>query len=290
MKHISFFLTCFFLSSVFSQIDSWEFTELSKGFKIKTPKEMQQRNVRDLKIFQIEGGNYDWKIISMSESSFTKDDPSVNFLGMVKNISNKLHQDPYTELLKDSLFLLRGAPIYYTWSKTTEVSDQSQNYHSFRFYILIEGEVYISNLKYFKESNLKFENFNGFFESMKIPKQKEELNLSLKGEKTYFEVANKKAFLNKVYCNYPKLEKSKSYHKLLSISVSLTLTESGKVTKVELDPSKMILITRESEAKMVEFFKGFTLKRAEKAKEIIIDNKFDFVLFLDEKSKKNLCK
>lgn len=279
---------CFILNFSFGQ-SSWNYYELSKSLKLKTPVRMEKRMVRDLEIHQIEGGNYDWKIIAMPLSSFLKDKNSANFLGQAKNISNTINQDPYTTQIKDSLFLLKGHPVYWTYSKTINAPDQSQNFRSFRFYLQEDGMVYISNFKYYRESKIKFEQFRNFFEELKISKSKESDSLGIKGEETFFYVDDKEAFLKEVYCKYPRLEKSKSYHKIISLNISLELTETGKVEKVKLDPSKMILITRESEAKMQEFFQRFTFKKADKSRSSRL-SKLEFVLFLDEKSKSTLCK
>lgn len=287
MKYFTLIAACFFIFFIQAQTANWKYYELAKGIKIKTPQKMEKRMVRDLEIHLIEGGNYDWKIIALPYSSFVRDDSNVNFFGEAENMSNVVHQDPYTEKLKDSAFLLKGNPVQMNLSYHLDPTDTSQNYHLWQFYILVNNQVFVSSFKYFQESNVQFSSFSDFFEYMKLPKGSTE-SLESKGVKSFVYLADKKQFLNKVYCNYPKIQKAKSYHKILSLNVSLEVTESGKVARVVLDPSKMILITRESEEELEEFFKNFQLSVQ---KEDIEPQtfQFSFVLFLQDFPKKLFC-
>ncbi|MCB0478427.1 MAG: hypothetical protein KDC84_09705 [Crocinitomicaceae bacterium] len=288
MKYFTLLISCFFIFSSIGQTIEWKSYELAKGLKISIPDKMEKRMVRDLEMHYIEGGNYDWKIISMPLSSFTRDNDQVNFLGESENVSNEILVNPYVQKIKDSVFLLKGNQVRSILYKQIDPTDTNQNYTVWQFYMQTGEQVYVSNLKYFKESKLQYASCSHFFEDMKLPKG-ESADLEVKGVKSFFKLENKKSFLKKVYCDYPVLKKSKSYHKILSLNVEFELTETGKVSRVRLDPSKMIMITRESETELEEFFQTFSFKLEKKSIEQE-NRRFNFVLFLQDYPKKLFCK
>jgi hypothetical protein len=289
MRYLAFCLISFFTTIGISQISNWDYYEFSKGVKVRLPVEPIKRVVRDLNVFQIEGGNYDWKIISMPLGSFTKDDSKLNFLGQVMNLNNKINEDPYLTVIEDSVLSIKGHPLFYSYTHHLNILDTSQNFHSIQFYLRIEKKVYISNLKFYKESKVKWKEFAELLNTIKLPKCEEVDSLVIKGEEEYFVNFDNEKFLKMVYCDLPSIEKTKSYHKLLSIHVDFYLTETGRVSAVSLESDKMILITRETEAKLKEYFSSFNFLRIPKETESS-NRKFEFVLFLTDFAKKYYCK
>ncbi|MEZ4938734.1 MAG: hypothetical protein R2799_14180 [Crocinitomicaceae bacterium] len=287
MKYFVFLASCFLIFFTQAQSDGWKFHELAKGIKISVPSEMERRIVRDMEMHLIEGGNYEWRIITLPLSSFIKDANQVNFLGETANLVNQLMSDPYNSKYADSLFLLKGNPVRSIGYSHVECADTSQNYKVWQYYMLVGEQVFISNLKFFKESKITDSHSSDFFSKMKLVKG-EYTEITVKGIHTFFNIDNKNKFLKSVYCNYPEISKSKSYHKILSLNVEFELTETGQVSKVVMDPSKMIMITRESEEELEEFFKKFSFQKVsgDTGQEI---RKVNFVLFLQDAAKRFYC-
>lgn len=288
MKQLLLIGLYFFSAISLSQSDKWVMSEMEKGLKFKLPSEPEKRYVRDMNLNEIETGNYSWKIISMPYSTFVKDKEDLNFLGQAKNISNQLKSDPHATLIEEKEFLINGHPAYYSYLDNLNLMDTTQNFKSIQFFLKFNEKVYVSNLKIYKESDVKFPEFKLFIENIKIAKKKEADSLITKGEKTYFEISNKKSFLKGTYCNLPKIERTKSYHKLLSMEVTFYLTESGLVSAVSLESAKMVLITRESEERLKSFFSKFKFTKVEK--DTKNENpKFDFRLIMTKSAFKAIC-
>lgn len=288
MKYTFCLSLFFFCSHLFCQTKTWESIEISDDLKLKLPAKTEAHLVRDLNVHTLDMGTYEWQIISLPIGTFLKDQSDINFLGQVKNISNELMRNPYVQFIKDSLFTLKGFPAYLTFSKHTDASDTSLNTSSCQLYMQIDQNAYISHLKYFRESKVTINDIDFFLSSIKTTKNEIEDSLKIVGEKSYFECKDKMKFLKSVYCNLPEIEKTKSYHKLLSLIVKFELTETGTVENVILERDKMVLITRETEERLNNYFSKFKFNKTPKTNDAH-PKTFEFVLFLNDFPIKYYC-